>query len=94
MLAVYCQLVVSLSGYCLVTSMLSASSLDVYVSAGHLSEDQFEEMDEIGTLNEYLAECGYDKHNGAIVPKIEMIGFEKYFNSSRCKTGNCDSRIL
>jgi len=39
---------------------------------------QFEEMGEIGTLNEYLAECGYDKHNGAIVPKVEMIGFEKY----------------
>ena len=39
---------------------------------------QFEEMDEIGTLNEYLSECGYEKQNDAIVPKIEMIGFEKY----------------
>jgi len=35
-------------------------------------------MDKIGTLNEYLAECGYDMHNGAIAPKVEMIGFEKY----------------
>ncbi len=39
---------------------------------------QFEEMGEIGTLNEYLAECGYDKDNGAIVPRVEMIGFERY----------------
>ena len=39
---------------------------------------QVEEMDEIGTLNEYLAECGYDRQNGAIVPKVEMIGSEKY----------------
>ena len=39
---------------------------------------QFEEMDEIGTLNEYLAECGYDKLNGTIVPTVELIGFEKY----------------
>ena len=39
---------------------------------------QFEEMGEIGTLNEYLAECGYDKHNGAIVPEVEMVGFERY----------------
>jgi len=39
---------------------------------------QFEEMDKIGTLNEYLAECGYDNHNGTIAPKVEMIGFEKY----------------
>ena len=39
---------------------------------------QFEEMDKIGTLNEYLAECGYEKYNGVIVPKVEMIGFEKY----------------
>ena len=39
---------------------------------------QFEEMAEIGTLNEYLAECGYEKQNNAIVPKVEMIGFEKY----------------
>ena len=39
---------------------------------------QFQEMNEIGTLNEYLSECGYEKQNNAIVPKIEMIGFEKY----------------
>lgn len=39
---------------------------------------QFEEMDKIQTLNEYLAECGYDRQNGVIVPKVEMIGFEKY----------------
>ena len=39
---------------------------------------QFEEMNEIGTLNEYLTECGYEKQDDAIVTKIEMIGFEKY----------------
>ena len=39
---------------------------------------QFEEMKEIGTLAEYLSECGYEKQNNTIVPKIEMIGSEKH----------------
>ncbi|MDY6854451.1 MAG: type II toxin-antitoxin system HicB family antitoxin [Thermodesulfobacteriota bacterium] len=39
---------------------------------------QFEEMRQIGTLDEYLAECGYEKQNNKIIPKTEMIGFEKY----------------
>ena len=39
---------------------------------------QFEEMDEIGTLNEYLSECGYDKENDTILNRVEMIGFEKH----------------
>ncbi len=39
---------------------------------------QFEEMDEIGTLNEYLSECGYDKENDTILNRTEMIGFEKH----------------
>ena len=39
---------------------------------------QFEEMEEIGTLNEYLSECGYDKENGTVLHRVEMIGFEKH----------------
>lgn len=39
---------------------------------------QFEEMSQIGTLDEYLAECGYERQNNTIIPKTEMIGFEKY----------------
>ena len=39
---------------------------------------QFEEMGQIGALDEYLAECGYEKQNNAIIPETEMIGFEKY----------------
>jgi len=39
---------------------------------------QFEEMSQIGALDEYLAECGYEKQNNAIIPTTEMIGFEKY----------------
>jgi predicted RNase H-like HicB family nuclease len=39
---------------------------------------QFEEMSQIGTLDEYLTECGYEKQNNKIIPKTEMIGFEKY----------------
>jgi len=39
---------------------------------------QFEEMGQIGTLDEYLSECGYEKQNNTIIPKTEMIGFEKY----------------
>jgi predicted RNase H-like HicB family nuclease len=39
---------------------------------------QFEEMSQMGTLDEYLIECGYEKQNNKIIPKTEMIGFEKY----------------
>ncbi len=39
---------------------------------------QFEEMKEIGTMAEYLSEFGYEKQNNTIVPKIEMVGFEKH----------------
>ena len=34
-------------------------------------------MTELGTLDEYLSECGYVHEGGAIVPHIEMVGFEK-----------------
>ncbi|MBL0716651.1 MAG: type II toxin-antitoxin system HicB family antitoxin [Desulfosarcina sp.] len=39
---------------------------------------QFEEMSQIGALDEYLAECGYEKQNNTIILNTEMIGFEKY----------------
>jgi predicted RNase H-like HicB family nuclease len=40
-------------------------------------EIQFEEMTEMGTLEEYLDECGYTYYEGTAVPQSEMIGFEK-----------------
>jgi len=39
---------------------------------------QFEEMGALGTLGDYLAECGYAKDNGTLVPQSEMVGFEKF----------------
>jgi len=39
---------------------------------------QFEEMSQIGALDEYLAECGYEKQNNKIILNTEMIGFEKH----------------
>ena len=35
-------------------------------------------MSQTGALDEYLAECGYEKQDNTIIPKTEMIGFEKY----------------
>ena len=40
-------------------------------------EIQFEEMAEMGTLEDYLDECGYSYYEGVAVPQSEMIGFEK-----------------
>jgi len=40
-------------------------------------EIQFEEMTEMGTLDEYLQECGYKFENDIAVPISEMVGFEK-----------------
>lgn len=39
---------------------------------------QIEEMAAMGTLDEYLTECGYQKRNKRFIPQTEMIGFEKY----------------
>ncbi len=41
-------------------------------------EIQFEEMAEMGTLDDYLAECGYTKSDDKVIQHTEMIGFEKY----------------
>ena len=38
---------------------------------------QIEEMAETGTLDEYLAECGYLKEDSSMMPQTEMIGFER-----------------
>lgn len=40
-------------------------------------EIQFEEMRDLGTLDEYLAECGYERKNDLFIPDNEMVGFEK-----------------
>ena len=38
---------------------------------------QFAEMKEMGTLDDYLSECGYVIKDDTAVPENEMIGFEK-----------------
>ena len=40
-------------------------------------EIQFEEMTRMGTLEEYLEECGYGLSEDIAVPPPEMVGFEK-----------------
>ena len=39
---------------------------------------QFHEMEEMGTLEEYLSECGFEVKDDTIFPKNEMVGFERY----------------
>ena len=38
---------------------------------------QFEEMEAMGSLDDYLQECGYSRENETFEPNTEMIGFEK-----------------
>jgi predicted RNase H-like HicB family nuclease len=38
---------------------------------------QFTEMEEMGTLKEYLTECGFEIKDGTIAPLNEIIGFER-----------------
>jgi len=38
---------------------------------------QFEEMTALGTLEDYLLECGYVRENGSFTPQLEMVSFEK-----------------
>jgi len=38
---------------------------------------QFEEMRTMGTLNDYLAECGFSVQDDTVTQEYEIIGFEK-----------------
>ncbi|WP_333653378.1 type II toxin-antitoxin system HicB family antitoxin [Dissulfurispira sp.] len=38
---------------------------------------QFAEMREMGTLEDYLAECGFIIQDDTIMPENEIVGFEK-----------------
>ncbi len=40
-------------------------------------EIQFKEMSRMGTLEEYLDECGYELRENVAIPQTEMVGFEK-----------------
>lgn len=64
-----------------------APELD-FVSQGRTQEEakknllevikiQFKEMRNMGTLEEYLQECGFDTKDDEIIPRTEMVGFER-----------------
>lgn len=68
--------------------LASASELD-FISQGETFEEakrnllevikiQFEEMTEMGTLEEYLSDCGFIVEGDRIMPQKEIMGFEKY----------------
>ncbi len=38
---------------------------------------QFHEMKEMGTLDEYLEECGFIKKENQVISTQEVVGFEK-----------------
>jgi predicted RNase H-like HicB family nuclease len=38
---------------------------------------QFSEMKEMGTLEDYLLECGFETKENDIIPLAEMVEFEK-----------------
>ncbi len=59
-----------------------------FVSQGRTAEEaksnlseviniQFQEMEEIGTLMDYLTECGFEVKDSTISPLNEIIGFER-----------------
>ena len=38
---------------------------------------QFEEMTDLGALEDYLLECGYVRENSSFVSQLEMVSLEK-----------------
>ena len=63
------------------------SELD-FVSQGETAEEakhnllevlqiQLEEMASLGTLDDYLSECGYIREEGSFTSQSEMVGFER-----------------
>jgi len=39
---------------------------------------QFQEMRDLGTLDDYLAECGFAQGTDAFIAQTEMVGLEKH----------------
>jgi predicted RNase H-like HicB family nuclease len=39
---------------------------------------QFKEMKGIGTLEEYLVECGFETKGDQVTPQSEIMGFERF----------------
>jgi len=67
--------------------LASAPELD-FISQGQTFEEakknllevidiQFDEMTEMGTLEDYLSECGFIIEDDRILPQKEIVGFEK-----------------
>lgn len=67
--------------------LANAPELD-FVSQGRTFEEakknlleviqiQFQEMKDLGTLDEYLADCGFYVKGNRILPQKEIVGFEK-----------------
>ena len=67
--------------------LASSPELD-FISQGNTFEEakknllevikiQFEEMTEMGTLDDYLSECGFILEGDRIIPQKEIMGFEK-----------------
>ena len=59
-----------------------------FVSQGETAEEakhnlleviqiQLEEMAALGTLDDYLSECGYVREEGSFISQSEMVGFER-----------------
>ena len=59
-----------------------------FVSQGRTAEEakknlievvkiQFEEMKEMGTLEDYLLECGFEIRDKEFISSIEIVGFER-----------------
>ncbi|MBW2342017.1 MAG: hypothetical protein JRF50_17000 [Deltaproteobacteria bacterium] len=38
---------------------------------------QFQEMEGMGTLEEYLTECGFEIENDTVTPRNEIVGYER-----------------
>ena len=68
--------------------LASSPELD-FISQGNTFEEakknllevikiQFEEMTELGTLKDYLEECGYEKKDNFFVANNEMVAMEKH----------------
>ena len=49
-------------------------------------EIQFEEMAALGTIEDYMTECGYELENQSYISQAEMVGFEKsFFEIAECQ---------
>jgi len=68
----------------LICSLKGNSLEEAKSNLSEIIEIQFEEMEKMGTLKEFLEEVGFNVVDNILIPQKEIMGFDKSFLKLEC----------